>query len=70
MSHIFKDETGMTLHSYLALVKLRKTTEYIEQGMNITEASIYAGFDTPSHCAATCKRMFGISLREVYKSIE
>ena len=70
MSHIFKDETGMTLHSYLALQKLVKTSNYIDEGMNITEASIKAGFDTPSHCAATCKKMFGICLRDVYKTIK
>ncbi len=70
LSHIFKKETGMTLHSFLALEKLKKTSKYINEGMNITEASIAAGFDSPSHCAATCKRMFGISLREVYKTIK
>ena len=70
MSHIFKDETKMTLHSYLALEKLRKTSEYIDQGMSITKASMNAGFDSPSHCAATCKRMFGISLRDVYRTIK
>lgn len=70
MSHIFKEETGMTLRSYLALEKLRKASEYIDEGMSITEASMNAGFDSPSHCAATCKRMFGISLRDVYKTIK
>lgn len=70
ISHIFKDETKMTLHSYLALEKLRKASEYIDEGMSITEASLNAGFDSPSHCAATCKRMFGISLRDVYKTIK
>ncbi|CBZ02476.1 AraC family transcriptional regulator [Clostridium botulinum] len=70
LSHLFKEQTGMTLHSYLAFEKLRKTYKYFYEGMNITEACILAGFDSSSHCASTCKRMFGISLRDVYKTIK
>lgn len=70
LSHLFKEQTGMTLHSYLAFEKLKKTYKYFCQGSSITDACILAGFDSSSHCAATCKRMFGISLREVYKTIK
>ena len=70
LSHLFKEQTGMTLHSYLAFEKLNKTFHYFYEGRNITEASMLAGFDSPSHCAATCKRMFGISLSDIYKTIE
>ncbi|ACA56904.1 helix-turn-helix domain-containing protein [Clostridium botulinum] len=70
LSHLFREQTGMTLHSYLAFEKLRKTYKYFCEGMNITEACILAGFDSSSHCASTCKRMFGISLRDVYKTIK
>ncbi|WP_434282382.1 helix-turn-helix domain-containing protein [Clostridium botulinum] len=70
LSHLFREQTGMTLHSYLAFEKLRKTYKYFCEGMNITESCILAGFDSSSHCASTCKRMFGISLRDVYKTIK
>ncbi|GAE00665.1 transcriptional regulator, AraC family protein [Clostridium botulinum B str. Osaka05] len=70
LSHLFRAQTGMTLHSYLAFEKLRKTYKYFYEGRNITEACMLAGFDSSSHCASTCKRMFGISLRDVYKTIE
>lgn len=70
LSHLFREQTGMTLHSYLAFEKLNKTFHYFYEGRNITEACMLAGFDSPSHCASTCKRMFGISLRDVYKTIE
>ncbi|WFD11897.1 helix-turn-helix transcriptional regulator [Tepidibacter hydrothermalis] len=70
LSHLFKEQTGMTLHSYLAFEKLRKTYKYYHEGLNITEACILAGFSSSSHCSATCKKMFGISLREVHKSIK
>lgn len=64
-SHLFKAETGMSLASYLAFEKLRKTYQYIMEGKNITQSCILAGFDTPSHCAATCTKMFGISLKQI-----
>ncbi|SHJ83156.1 AraC-type DNA-binding protein [Clostridium cavendishii DSM 21758] len=70
LSHLFKEQTGMTLHSYLAFEKLRKTYKYFCEGRSITDACILAGFDSSSHCASTCKRMFGISLRDVYKTIK
>lgn len=70
LSHLFREQTGMTLHSYLAFEKLHKTYQYFCEGRNITEACMLAGFDSPSHCSSTCKRMFGISLRDVYKTIE
>lgn len=67
LSHLFKEETKMTLHSYLAFEKLHKTYEYKERGMSITDACLKAGFSSSAHCASTCKRMFGISLRDIYK---
>ncbi|WP_167957447.1 helix-turn-helix domain-containing protein [Anaerosporobacter faecicola] len=69
LSHLFRKETGMTLHSFLAFEKLVKTNVYLKQGLNITESCMKAGFDSPSHCAATSQKMFGIALREVYKTI-
>ncbi len=70
LSHLFKEQTGMTLHSYLAFEKLHKTYGYFCEGRNITDACILAGFDSSSHCSSTCKRMFGISLRDVYKTVK
>lgn len=70
LSHLFKEQTGMTLHSYLAFEKLRKTYRYFCEGKSITESCILAGFNSSSHLASTCRRMFGISLRDVYKTIE
>ena len=64
LSHIFKEQTGISLHRYLALDKMKKGyIHYLRTG-NITDAAMYAGFDSPSHFASTCKRMFGISFSE------
>ncbi len=68
LSHLFKAETGNTLSGFLAFMKLRKAFEYAENGMNLTDAAMHAGFDSSSHLAATCKRMFGISLSAFLRS--
>ena len=70
LSHLFKENAGISLHRYLAMDKMRKGYIHYQKYGNITEASMRAGFDSPSHFAATCKRMFGISFSEFIKSGE
>lgn len=70
LSHLFKENVGISLHRYLAMDKMRKGYIHFQKYGNITEASMRAGFDSPSHFAATCKRMFGISFSEFVKGNE
>ncbi len=70
LSHLFKENMGISLHRYLAMDKMRKGYIHFQKYGNITEASMRAGFDSPSHFAATCKRMFGISFSEFVKGSE
>ena len=70
LSHLFKEYVFISLHRYLAMDKLRKGYIHFQKYGNITEASMRAGFDSPSHFAATCKRMFGISFSEFVKGSE
>lgn len=67
LSHIFKENIGISLHRYLAWEKMRKGYVNYQKYGNITEAAMRAGFDSPSHFAATCKRMFGISFSDFVK---
>ena len=68
LSHLFREQVGISLHRYLALDKMKKGYIYYRKYGNITDAAMRAGFDSPSHFAATCKRMFGISFSEIMKS--
>lgn len=68
LSHLFSENVGISLHRYLAMDKMRKGYIHFQKYGSITEASMRAGFDSPSHFAATCKRMFGISFSEFIKS--
>lgn len=67
LSHLFKENVGISLHRYLAWEKMRKGYVNYQKYGNITEAAMRAGFDSPSHFAATCKRMFGISFTDFVK---
>lgn len=67
LSHLFKENTGISLSGHLVLHKLQKAVCLIFEGMSITEAAMAAGFDSPSHFAATGKRLLGMTAREIRK---
>lgn len=68
LSHLFKENVGIAPVRYLVLEKMRKCYKYYMETGNITQSCMKAGFDSPSHFAAVCKRMFGISFSEFAKS--
>ena len=61
LSHLFKEQVGISVAGYLLLTKLAKTYGYLSNGANITDAAIKAGFASSSHFAAVNKKHFGIS---------
>jgi len=67
LSHLFKENTGIALSGYILLHKLQKATYCIYKGLNITDAAMAAGFDSPSHLAATSKRLLGMTAKEIRK---
>lgn len=56
-----KEQTGIPLKSYLQFHQMKSAFGALSDGKNITEASMIAYFDTPSHFAAVTKRMMGMS---------
>lgn len=67
LSHLFREQVKISLASYLVMAKMKKVLQYVQNGENITEASVHAGFNGSSHFAATCKKMFGISFSDFLK---
>lgn len=67
VSHLFKENVGISLSSYIINHKLKEAFYLVFQGMNITEASLMAGFDSPSHFANTSRQKFGMTPREINK---
>lgn len=68
LSHLFKENLGISLSRYLAWEKMRKGYILFQKYGKLTDAAVMAGFDSPSHFAATCKRMFGLSFSDYSKS--
>lgn len=65
--HLFKRETGLSLKNYLLIKRLEYVWKKVMEGKTITESAIQAGFSSPSHFAASCKQMTGISVSKVLK---
>lgn len=70
LSHLFTSSVGVSLHRYLSFMKLKKASTYIMQGRSMTDAALLAGFDSSSHFSSTMRRMFGISLTDVQRSMK
>lgn len=67
LSHLFKAGTGISLSGYIVLHKLQKAVYLVFGGVPITEAALTAGFDSPSHFAATSKRLLGMAAKDIRK---
>lgn len=70
LAHLFKEETGIPLKSYIVLHKLQSAYESIFNGASITAAALHAGFDSPSHLAYTNKVMTGMSATNIIRNSE
>lgn len=65
LSHIFREQVGISIAGYVLFSKLSKTYDYIAAGESITDAAIHAGFSSSAHFAAVNKKQFGISASEL-----
>ena len=70
LSHLFSEQVGITLKNYLTLHQLERAFQDLLAGKRITETALDAGFDSPSHFAATVKRMMGLPARNTVKNSE
>ena len=70
LSHLFSEQVGITLKNYLTLHQLERAFQDLLSGKRIAEAALNAGFASPSHFAATVKRMMGLPARSSVKDSE
>ena len=64
-SHLFREQAGIAFSSWLVFRRLFLAYMKIADGESITDASLAAGFSTPSHFATVNKKMFGITARDL-----
>ena len=64
-SHLFGEQAGIAFSSWLVFRRMFLAYMRIADGESITDASLAAGFSTPSHFATVNKKMFGITARDL-----
>ena len=62
---LFRRDTGISPHLYLANLKLERAFYLLETGRSLTQVCMDAGFATPSHMADTSRKLYGMSMTEV-----
>lgn len=70
LSHLFKEQIGIPLKSYILLHQMERAFQELLTGKSVTEAALSAGFDSPSHFAGTVKRMMGMPVSLSLKDSE
>lgn len=70
LSHLFREQIGVPLKSYILFHQLEKAFTALLSGTSITDAAMLAGFDSPSHFASTVKKWMGMSVSTSIKDSE
>ena len=70
LSHLFREQIGVPLKSYILFHQLEKAFTALLTGTSITAAAMLAGFDSPSHFAATVKKWMGMPVSASIKDSE
>lgn len=65
LSHLFREQVGLSLASYLTFSKLVKAYCYVLAGETVTQAALHAGFSSSAHFAAVNKKRFGLCMNEL-----
>ncbi len=68
LTHLFKKETGISLKSYLLMRQFEYVWRQVMKGHSLSEASMDAGFASPSHFSDVCRKLTGISVTKVLES--
>lgn len=65
--HLFRAHFGVSVGEYILKCRLEHAAESLKNGMNITDAAIRAGYDTPSGFAKAFRKMYGMNASEYIK---
>jgi AraC-like DNA-binding protein len=66
----FKKETGITPHSYLKQLRLKKAKELIKKSVPIADAALETGFTDQSHLTRNFKNIFGYTPGRYSNSVQ
>jgi AraC-like DNA-binding protein len=61
LSHLFKDQVGISIHQYILWKKILLAVSKSKEGYSLTECAHYAGFSDSSHFNKVFSKMFGVN---------
>ncbi len=65
LAHLFSEETGITLKSYLQFKRIERAFRQMVDGETITEAAYNTGFSGSAHIAASSRKLTGMQLKSL-----
>lgn len=69
LSHLFKEKMGLPIQKYISWVRLKLAIEIsLQNGTDLQEAALAAGFYDPAHFSRRFKGFFGLKPSAVYNS--
>lgn len=68
LTHLFKQETGITLRLFQQWVKLRLAAKMLQEHMHLTHAAHDGGFADAAHFANAFKRTFGVTPTDIFRT--
>ncbi|MCP4417164.1 MAG: AraC family transcriptional regulator, partial [Chloroflexi bacterium] len=68
LAHLFKAQMHISIRRYLLWLRLMDAIENIMTGKPFTAAAHEAGFADSAHLSRTFRRMFGLTLSDLFKN--
>ena len=68
LGHLFKEQVGVPIRSYILWLKMMTAIELIKEGSDFTTVAYQAGFSDSAHLSRTFRQMFGIKLSQLFKN--
>lgn len=60
LTHLFREQTGLSIKRYLLWAKVRRAIQLLAVGQPLTEAALSGGFTDAAHMSRTFQRYFGL----------
>ena len=67
LRHLFKEETGITVRQYILNMRVTEAVKLIIDGHSKTYAAHESGFADAAHLSRTFRRVYGLTLSDLYK---
>lgn len=61
LTHLFREQVGLSLKSYVLWAKIRRSVEQFASGRRLTDIALDGGFTDAAHMSHTFQRYFGLT---------